>query len=169
MEAAELSEILFCSGPLTVLAPNDAAFESIDEATMNELLLPENREKLQNILLYHILPGLKLSEALGEGLLETLLDGQSVEVSSLSPVTFNQRSEVLEVDLVGCNGNLIVVSDLLIPGSSTICLDRRFSPISIQNRTSAICSHLLTIDVGYKTGYVRRAFLTQRNRNPTFR
>lgn len=117
LEAAELLEIFLCSGPFTVLAPSDAAFDSIDEATMDELLLAENKEKLQNILLYHIVPGLKLSEALEEGSLDSLLEGQSIDVSSLSPVTFNRRSEVLEADLISCNGNLIVVSELLIPGS----------------------------------------------------
>jgi uncharacterized surface protein with fasciclin (FAS1) repeats len=117
IETAGLSDVFRCAGPFTVLAPNNAAFDGIDDGTMDQLLLPENKEKLQNILLYHVVPGLKLSAALTEGSLVTLLEGEELDVT-LSPITFNFRSEVIEVDIVGCNGNLIILSDVLVPGKS---------------------------------------------------
>jgi transforming growth factor-beta-induced protein len=117
IKAADLSDVFYCVGPLTVLAPNNAAFAGIEVDTMNQLMLPANKEKLQNILLYHVIPGLKLSAALTEGPLNTLLKGQDVDVT-LSPITFNLRSEVVEVDIVACNGNLIIVDEVLVPGMS---------------------------------------------------
>lgn len=117
VEAADLSDVFSCAGPFTVLAPSNTAFEGIDDDTMDELLRPENKEKLQNILLYHVVPGLKLSAALTEGSLDTLLEGQHLDIT-LSPITFNLRSEVTEADIVACNGNLIVLSDVLVPGKS---------------------------------------------------
>jgi transforming growth factor-beta-induced protein len=134
VEAADLSDVFSCAGPFTVLAPSNTAFEGIDDDTMDELLRPENKEKLQNILLYHVVPGLKLSAALTEGSLDTLLEGQDLDVT-LSPITFNLRSEVTEADIVACNGNLIVLSDVLVPGTSFwICMtsDNITSPLSIE-------------------------------------
>jgi len=44
-------------GPFTVFAPNDAAFKKLPEGTLQDLLKPENKEKLAKILAYHVVPG----------------------------------------------------------------------------------------------------------------
>ena len=44
-------------GPLTVFAPTDDAFAKLPEGTVETLLKPENKEKLKNILLYHVVAG----------------------------------------------------------------------------------------------------------------
>lgn len=57
VKAAGLVETLQGDGPFTVFAPTDAAFEKLPAGTVNMLVMPENKERLTNILTYHVVPG----------------------------------------------------------------------------------------------------------------
>jgi uncharacterized surface protein with fasciclin (FAS1) repeats len=116
LEIADLTEVFSCSGPFTFLAPSNAAFEALDPATIRELLLPDNKEKLQDLLLYHILPGLHLNDDFEDGKYDTLLVGQTVDVS-INPVLFNGRAQIEDDDNLGCNGVVHVIGDVLVPGT----------------------------------------------------
>lgn len=61
VQAAQVENALVNVGPLTVFAPTNAAFDALPEGTVDNLLLPENKEALANILKYHVTPG-NLSE-----------------------------------------------------------------------------------------------------------
>ena len=115
LENAGLAEIFMCPGPFTALAPTNEAFEALDSDTLAELLLSENNEKLQDILLYHIVPGLYLSEDFEDGYLDTLLDEQSVSVT-IDPILFNGRATIVEEDILACNGAIQAIDDVLVPG-----------------------------------------------------
>jgi uncharacterized surface protein with fasciclin (FAS1) repeats len=56
VQAAGVENALVNVGPLTVFAPNNAAFAKIDESTLNSLLEPENKGKLAFILTHHVAP-----------------------------------------------------------------------------------------------------------------
>ncbi|WP_461444160.1 fasciclin domain-containing protein [Maribacter sp.] len=57
MRASDLEEILGQSGPFTVFAPSDTAFEKLSKAKIDALLLPENKKELQSLMRYHIIAG----------------------------------------------------------------------------------------------------------------
>jgi uncharacterized surface protein with fasciclin (FAS1) repeats len=57
VKAAGLVDTLKGDGPFTVFAPTDEAFAKLGESTIKELLMPENRKKLQAILTYHVVAG----------------------------------------------------------------------------------------------------------------
>ena len=57
IEAAEMSHVLANPGPLTVFAPTNAAFDKLPEGTVDDLLKPENKAKLKDIINYHAAPG----------------------------------------------------------------------------------------------------------------
>ncbi|MDT8342370.1 MAG: fasciclin domain-containing protein [Longimicrobiales bacterium] len=57
VQAAELENVLVNAGPLTVFAPVNAAFEALPAGTLDELLKPENKQKLANIVTSHAAPG----------------------------------------------------------------------------------------------------------------
>ncbi|MBJ6366698.1 fasciclin domain-containing protein [Snuella sedimenti] len=57
VQAAQVENALVNVGPLTVFAPNDAAFAALPEGTVENLVKPENKETLANILKYHVTPG----------------------------------------------------------------------------------------------------------------
>ena len=108
-----------CSGPVTLLAPTNAAFDALDPTTVQQLLLPENSQRLQDLLLYHILPGLFLSDDLDDGPLDTLLTGQSVS-AAIDPIIFNGRARVIDADIIACNGVIYTIDDVLVPGTYLI-------------------------------------------------
>src|SRR6187549_3989024 len=54
VKAADLVNTLKGKGPFTVFAPTNAAFEKLPKGTVEELLKPENKEKLKGILRYHV-------------------------------------------------------------------------------------------------------------------
>lgn len=62
IKAAGLVDTLSGSGPFTVFAPNNRAFDKLPNGTVPMLLKPENKDKLTGILTYHVIPG-KLSAA----------------------------------------------------------------------------------------------------------
>jgi len=111
IEEAGLEEIFFCAGPFTVLPPSNAAFAA-DPDLVNYLADPGNVEDLREVLLYHILPGLYLTDDFEFGTTETLL-GESIIVE-LAPLTFNGAS-VVEGDLLGCNGVINAIDEVLLP------------------------------------------------------
>lgn len=57
VKAADLVETLQSEGPFTVFAPTNAAFEKLPKGTVETLLMPENKAKLQSILTYHVVAG----------------------------------------------------------------------------------------------------------------
>jgi uncharacterized surface protein with fasciclin (FAS1) repeats len=115
LEIADLTEVFSCAGPFTLLAPTNAAFEALDVSTIKELLLPDNKEKLQDLLLYHMLQGMYLEEDFEDGPYDTLLAGQPVDVS-INPVVFNGRAPLVDGDNLACNGVIHVIGDVLVPG-----------------------------------------------------
>ncbi|NDV16700.1 fasciclin domain-containing protein [Muricauda sp. TY007] len=57
VQAAKLENVLVNAGPLMVFAPTNAAFDALPEVTVEDLLKPENKDALANILKYHVTPG----------------------------------------------------------------------------------------------------------------
>ena len=57
VKAAQVENALVNVGPLTVFAPTDAAFAALPEGTVENLVKPENKKALANILKYHVTPG----------------------------------------------------------------------------------------------------------------
>jgi len=131
IELAGLEDVFLCAGPFTLLAPSNDAFDALDPAVVQELLLPENLEKLQDLLLYHIVPGLELPADLQVGSLDTLLIDQTVEVT-LDPIMFNQRAGVVEDNIVACNGAIYIIDDVLVPGKCRVQIQL---PDAVPNQT----------------------------------
>jgi len=57
VQAAELENVLVNTGPLMVFAPTNEAFNALPEGTVDNLLKPENKDKLAYILKHHVTPG----------------------------------------------------------------------------------------------------------------
>ena len=57
VQAAGLVDTLKGAGPFTVFAPTDEAFAKLPAGTVDDLLKPENKDKLVAILTYHVVPG----------------------------------------------------------------------------------------------------------------
>ena len=113
--AAELVETLNGAGPFTVFAPVDAAFTALPEGTVASLLLPENKEKLQGILTYHVVAGQVLSSDLSEGMEATTVNGASLTIQLRDGKVFVNDAEVVIADVLTDNGVVHVINTVLIP------------------------------------------------------
>ena len=82
-KAAGLVDTLKGDGPFTVFAPTDAAFEALPAGTVEELLKPENKDKLTAILTYHVVPGKVVSSDIaGKELAANTVQGSKLEINA---------------------------------------------------------------------------------------
>ncbi|MFO7585644.1 MAG: fasciclin domain-containing protein [Anaerolineales bacterium] len=113
---AELVETLSGEGPFTVFAPTNDAFAALPEGTVEELLKPENREALTNILLYHVVSGkVMAADVVGLESATTVL-GQDITITVRDGKVFlNDTVEVIITDIEASNGVIHVIDAVLLP------------------------------------------------------
>lgn len=117
LEAADLSEVLSEEGPYTVFAPTDEAFEALPVGTVEQLMLPENKDVLIQVLSYHVVPGAVLSTDLKSGNVATL-EGSDVTVDVGDSVTVN-NANVLVADVQASNGVIHIIDRVIVPPEPT--------------------------------------------------
>jgi len=120
VQAADLAETLSSEGPFTVFAPTDDAFNALGD-TVTELLKPENKAQLTDILLYHVVAG-KVMAADVVGLdgqsAETALAGKSIDIKvDMDNVYLNENVKVIITDIEASNGVIHVIDAVLLPPS----------------------------------------------------
>ncbi len=113
LNAAELSEVLSGEGPFTVFAPTDEAFADLPEGAVEQLLLPENKDVLIQVLTYHVVPGAMLSTDLETGNVETV-EGSELSIDVAETVTINSANVVL-ADVSASNGVIHVIDRVILP------------------------------------------------------
>ena len=116
VQAAGLAETLSGDGPFTVFAPTNEAFAKLPEGTVENLLKPENKEKLAAILTYHVVPGKVMAADVAPGKVKTVNGKEFTIAASKKGVTVDGAS-VVKTDLVGCNGVIHVIDAVILPAS----------------------------------------------------
>lgn len=114
LQAADLVSALQEEGPFTVFAPTDAAFAALPAGTVENLLKPENKVKLQTVLLYHVVPGKVMSTDLKGTVNAETLQGAKVEIVAADGVTVN-GANVVTADVAASNGVIHVIDAVLLP------------------------------------------------------
>jgi len=116
VQAAGLVETLQGKGPFTVFAPTDDAFAKLPPGTVENLLKPENKQKLVAILTYHVLSG-KVLAADVKTMEAKTVQGQSVKlVVSDTGVTVD-KAKVIKTDVMANNGVIHVIDAVILPKS----------------------------------------------------
>lgn len=118
-ESAGLGTTLSGSGPLTVLAPSNAAFAKLPPAELDELSKPENVAKLQALLLYHVIPAAAPTSALKgtAGELPTANATAKVKVDGTGEVVKVNDATITRADIPASNGTIHVIDTVLTPGT----------------------------------------------------
>lgn len=127
VKAADLASALAGSGPFTVFAPTDEAFDSLPKGTVQTLLKPENQAKLQAVLTYHVVAGrVSASDLIGlisenggsadlttleGGVLTARLEGDKVTITDEN----GGMATVLSADLAASNGLIHVTDAVSLP------------------------------------------------------
>ena len=117
-KAAGLADSLATGGPLTVFAPTDAAFRKLPKGTVENLLKPENRDKLRAILSYHVIPSKIAAKdvPLKSTLVGTLNTGNQVQAIRKGNTVRVDGVRVVKADIAADNGVIHVIDRVLIPG-----------------------------------------------------
>jgi len=130
--AAELVDALRGEGPLTVFAPSDKAFQRLPDGLVAALLLPENKDKLQELLLYHVLAGRVLAGDLNTYQRVETLSGDDVRIIKWFGNVWVNWSRVTAADILATNGVIHVISRVLIPQGFTLnTADKSFAMESL--------------------------------------
>jgi len=117
VQAAGLVDALKGDGPMTVFAPTDAAFAALPEGTVENLLKPENKDQLIDILTYHVLPGAVMaSDVNAKKLTVEMLNGDSATVTGWDGVKIDGAT-VVSADIEATNGVIHVIDQVILPKS----------------------------------------------------
>lgn len=114
VEAAGLVETLKGEGPFTVFAPTDAAFAALPAGTVEDLLKPENKDRLTAILTYHVVPGKVMSTDLSEGLTAATVQGAEVTITLEGGAKVNGAT-ISTADIEATNGVIHVIDAVILP------------------------------------------------------
>ena len=124
IDAAGLTATLKQPGKLTVFAPTDEAFAALPAGTLDDLMKPENRDKLQRILLYHVINAPVTSAAtIGHAAADipTVVPGATppltLHVDGSSGSLKINDANVLQTDVKASNGTVQVLDKVLMPAN----------------------------------------------------
>ena len=114
-KAADLVDTLKGPGPLTVFAPTDEAFAKLPKGLLDELLKPEYKGALQDILKYHVVAGKVTSKDLaGKKTEAKSVEGGTIAIDATKDVTVN-NAKVVKADIEASNGVIHVIDTVILP------------------------------------------------------
>lgn len=114
VKAAGLVETLKSEGPFTVFAPTNEAFAALPEGTLESLLKEENRDKLIQILTYHVVAGKVMSTDLEDGMMAETVEGSSITISLDGGVSID-GANVVTADIEADNGVVHIIDAVIMP------------------------------------------------------
>ncbi len=115
VKAAGLVDTLKGDGPFTVFAPTDEAFAKLPAGTVEDLLKPENKDKLVSVLTYHVVPGKVMSgDIKGKVLSVETAQGSKIDINATSGVMVD-NANVVTADITAANGVIHVIDQVVLP------------------------------------------------------
>ncbi|MFD2256716.1 fasciclin domain-containing protein [Luteolibacter algae] len=117
LKAAELDVTLGGNDNFTIFAPTDEAFQKLPEGTLQKLLLPENKEKLRSLLLYHVIAGNVMVADLKDDQKVKTMNGELLEIDIDGDEVKANDSKVYSVDTMATNGVMHSVGEVIVPES----------------------------------------------------
>lgn len=114
VKAAGLVETLQGKGPFTVFAPTDEAFAKLPKGTVEDLLKPENKQKLIDILTYHVVSG-KVMAADVKTMMAKTVNGKELNIKVANEGVTVDNAKVVKTDVPASNGVIHVIDTVVIP------------------------------------------------------
>ena len=114
LDAAGKTQMLQEKGPYTVFAPSDEAFAKLPKGTVEDLLKPENKEKLGKILAYHVLAG-KVMAADVKTMMAKTANGAELDIKVSGDTVMVNDAKVVKADVPASNGVIHVIDKVLLP------------------------------------------------------
>jgi len=115
LAAADLVTSLKGAGPFTVFAPTDEAFAKLPAGTVEMLLKPENKAKLQRILTYHVVAGKVMASDVTKMKMAKAVSGDSLTIAAHDGMVMADNARVVKTDIAASNGVIHVIDSVLLP------------------------------------------------------
>ena len=115
VQAAGLVETLKSDGPFTVFAPTDDAFAKLPAGTVENLLRPENKDKLVAILTYHVVSGKVMASDVVKLSSAKTVQGQMASIMVNDSKVFVDNAQVIQTDIKTSNGVIHVIDSVILP------------------------------------------------------
>jgi uncharacterized surface protein with fasciclin (FAS1) repeats len=115
LDAAGLVDTLKGKGPFTVFAPTDEAFAKLPAGTLEDLLKPENKDKLVAILTYHVVPGEVLASQVTKLKSAKTVNGQALTITNDGGAVIVDSAKVVKTDILCSNGVIHVIDSVMLP------------------------------------------------------
>ncbi|MDO8860503.1 fasciclin domain-containing protein [Haliea sp. E1-2-M8] len=117
VQAAGLADVLSGKGPFTVFAPTNAAFAKLPAGTVESLLEPANKQKLVDILTYHVVAGKVYAKDVVELTEATTVNGANVSITVTDAGVQIDNATVVTTDIEASNGIIHVIDTVILPGA----------------------------------------------------
>ena len=115
LQAAGLVDTLKGKGPFTVFAPTDEAFAKLPAGVLDDLLKPENKQKLTQILTYHVVPGKVTAADVTQLKSAKTVNGGSLRISAAGGSVMVDNAKVVKADVMASNGVVHVIDSVILP------------------------------------------------------
>jgi uncharacterized surface protein with fasciclin (FAS1) repeats len=115
VKAAGLVDTLKGPGPFTVFAPTDEAFAKLPAGTLETLLKPENKAKLQSILTYHVVSGKVMSQDVVKLDSAKTVEGHNITIKTVNGGVMVNNAHVIQADIKASNGVIHVIDTVILP------------------------------------------------------
>jgi uncharacterized surface protein with fasciclin (FAS1) repeats len=115
LTAADLIGTLEGKGPFTVFAPTDEAFAKLPAGTLESLLEPENKAKLQRILTYHVVAGKVMAADVVKMHSAKAVSGDMIVIATHGGTVTVDNAEVVKTDILASNGVIHVIDSVIVP------------------------------------------------------
>ncbi len=98
-----------------MFAPTDEAFAKLPAGTVENLLKPENREKLKAVLTYHVVPGKVMAAQVTKMDSAKTVNGQQVRIKTSGGSVMVDEAKVVKADIAASNGVIHVIDSVILP------------------------------------------------------
>lgn len=115
VKAVGLMDTLKGSAPFTIFAPTDEAFRKLPPGTVNELLKPENKERLKELLLQHVVPGNISAAEVSKMKTARTANGKELQITTEGGLLKIDGARVTKPDIKARNGTIHQIDAVLMP------------------------------------------------------
>jgi len=115
LKQADLVDVLANPGPFTVFAPTTAAFDKLPKGTLDDLMKPEKKADLQNILQYHVTTSALKIDYFKDGQTIGMVNGDNLTVSVKGGKIILNNSATIVGSVEGSNGMVHIIDGVLLP------------------------------------------------------
>lgn len=115
LQAADLVDTLKGDGPFTIFAPTNAAFENLSESTLEDLMKPENKTRLQNILKNHVVQGRRMAKDVAGRSSLSSMNGETLRIQAKGDQVRIGDATIRQTNLEAKNGIVHAIDRVLLP------------------------------------------------------